>query len=82
MPRPIQIIRLEIVEGELSPNAAEKVKKAYVHFAKESDNAMELFFDGEIGLKSGRTTVYNNHVYTQGIERRFKCEFVFKVIGE
>jgi hypothetical protein len=82
--RPIQIIKFKLTEGNLSPKASQLVRNAYIYFAKEGDNALKMFLDGEVGFKLGRTTVYRDRVYSQGKERRFNCEFIFQdlsVIG-
>lgn len=82
MPRPIKIIGLSIYEGveNLSAVAQNNIRKAFVHFAKESDNTFEMFTSGDIGLKIGRMTIYHDAVYSHGKTRQFKARFCYQVL--
>ena len=82
MPRPIKTIGFSIYDGieNLSAIAQNNIRKAFVYFAKESDNTFAMFASGDIGLKTGRMTVYCDAVHSQGKTRKFKARFGYQVL--
>ena len=83
MPIPIKIIgcKIEPLDGcTLTPKAYQAIRNAFTYFAKEGENAFDLFCMDGISYRTGRMRVYKDAIFSNGKIKRFKCTFCYQEI--
>ncbi len=86
MPIPVRIVgcKIDPLDAKsLTPKASQAILNAFTYFAKQGENAFDLFCEGGLAYRSTvRTTVYHNAIVANGRTTRFKCTFCYKEIKE